>query len=715
MLLKKKWLGLLILLSIICTGILHFSCGNLLSGPSIVGNPSVSATIVDEEGVPLDNIPIILLPVNHNIVSDTNLNKFAKGVTDNNGTICLVNVQFRNDSAFNLTSTDPTYRYRLIKRIRSADTATPDKSINLSTIRLETPGAIRIRVDSISFKTGYALTIPGTSIVETVAAPGVYILSAPAGAYTVNYTNASPLANNEHTAATVKVTLKDTATITVNNFITTRTIASVLLKDQIPDTLQIYTNADTIGPNRIDTLTVAIDTNLQKYTIINTDTTVKKDTVLLGRGTIIQSDTLKFTHDTLVTVDTLKKRDSIFTVYTTLIYNKYTKVDTMRTIDTIIERDYGHYIVHKQLSGSILLRKLLLEFSCPVLQPSQCIQRTYFDTLLYINTSKTFDTTIQGDTIYFRDSTRLYEKKVMLDTIKKGDTTLWKDTILITDSIRQNSSEMIIDTVEFRDSLRNVITNVSSDMKTITDTLLFQSDTAFSMLNYPDTIMIPVTYYDFHSDGSNPEFEQPHPTTVMAGMVDKSLDASGKPVAGPNIMMNAYIKYWFRSWEDTVMNKDFTVPRYDTLKGALISTTKLTYDTSFKNTVINDSIKFVKISGSNMYRSENPSFFPLDKKGFGYETKIHNYSFTMQMNMNVFISSDSKELYVQGDNDIWVFINSTLAIDLGGIHDITKGSCSLSNYMISGEKKIYPVSLFLAQRHSSQKGSFYIDVYGLRP
>src|SRR5512133_581679 len=467
MLLKKRWIGLLILLSIVCTGILLLSCGNnSLSGPSIVGNPSVSATIIDENGTPLKNLPVILLPVDHNIVRDTNLNRFAKGVTNDSGSIRLVNVQFRSDSAFNLTSTDINYRYRLIKRIRSADTATPDKSIALSTITLETAGAIRVQVDSTSYKAGYALTIPGTSIVEAVTSPGTYILSAPAGAYSVNYTSTTPLANTDKTISSVTVSGKDTATITVNNFITTRTVSSLLLKDLIPDTLTIYTFADTLDPNRIDTLHIATDTSLQQYTIIKTDTTGKKDTMLLGRSTRTQSDTIKFTYDTLITVDTLKKNDSTFTVYNTLVYNKYTAVDTVYTIDTVMERNYWYYIVHKRQSGTFLFRKLQLAFSCPVLQPSQCMQRTYFDTLLYINTSKTFDTTKQGDTIYFRDSTRTFQKTLTLDTIKRGDTTFWNDTIIKADSIRMDSSEVSIDTLAFRDSLRNVTTNVRSEMKT---------------------------------------------------------------------------------------------------------------------------------------------------------------------------------------------------------------------------------------------------------
>lgn len=716
MLLRKRSAGLIILLSIVCAGILLLSCGyNSLSGPSIVGNPSVSATIVDNEGEPVKRLPVILLPVDHNSVRDTNLNKFAQGVTDDNGNIHLVNVRFRSDSAFNLTSTDINYRYRLIKRIRSADTATPDKSIALSVIKLRTPGAIKVQVDSGSFKTGFVLTIPGTSIIETVTTPGAYVLSAPAGAYTVRYTSASPLINADKIISAVTVNGLDTTSISVNNFITTRTVTSVLLKDQIPDIRNVISNSDTIGPNRLDTLSIAIDSSQLQYSIINRDTTQFKDTILLGRSTKIQSDTFNFTHDTLVTIDTVKKNDSIFTVHNIMVYNKYVKVDSTFTIDTIMERRYGNYINYKRLMSTVLIRKLLLEFSCPVVQQSECLQSTYLDTLLSITENRTFDTTIQGDTIYFRDSTRTIQKSVILDTIKRGDTTIWKDTTIKTDSLRIDSPDVIIDTMVFVDSLRFVTIHINSKSETITDTLVFNSDTTFYMINYPDTIMIPVTYYDFHSNGSNPEFEPPQfPKGIRTGMVESKLNASGKPLASSNVMMNAYMKYWFCSWADSVQNRDSTAPQYNVQTGALVSTIKHTYDTSFKNVVIHDSLMFVKMSGSDMYQHNSSSFFPLDNRGLGNDANSHNYSFTMQMNMNVYIGNDTKDLIVNSDDDMWVFVNNTLAIDLGGIQTSSKGVCTLSKYMVNGEKRIYPVSLFLAERQSSES-YLHIQISGLRP
>ena len=44
--------------------------------------------------------------------------------------------------------------------------------------------------------------------------------------------------------------------------------------------------------------------------------------------------------------------------------------------------------------------------------------------------------------------------------------------------------------------------------------------------NYDDSIKVPVTFYDFHSDSSNPEFEiTPEPAQRRYGMVAQRLQA----------------------------------------------------------------------------------------------------------------------------------------------------------------------------------------------
>lgn len=84
-------------------------------------------------------------------------------------------------------------------------------------------------------------------------------------------------------------------------------------------------------------------------------------------------------------------------------------------------------------------------------------------------------------------------------------------------------------------------------------------------VNSQNTIKIPVTYYDFHSDRSNPEFEQPfnNKESYIMGMLADTLDEDGKPLLGNNPERNVYVKYWFRDfYEDDGAMGDSTIPDY---------------------------------------------------------------------------------------------------------------------------------------------------------
>jgi fibro-slime domain-containing protein len=213
-------------------------------------------------------------------------------------------------------------------------------------------------------------------------------------------------------------------------------------------------------------------------------------------------------------------------------------------------------------------------------------------------------------------------------------------------------------------------------------------------------------------------------------MVASTLGPDNKPVLGPQPYMNYYLKYWFRPWESAAKG-DKTIPDYSPSAGykegfyggenwrqeyqqtiTYNGTRTVGYDTAFKNIVINDSLPFRHI-GNGIYEYSNPAFFPLDNKGFGNEWNHekgnkeqplnvdHNYSFTMELHYK-FVKTPGMTFSFSGDDDVWVYLNKQLQIDLGGIHQEQLQSFSIDNISGLQNGKSYELDFFYAERHSAE-------------
>jgi len=245
-------------------------------------------------------------------------------------------------------------------------------------------------------------------------------------------------------------------------------------------------------------------------------------------------------------------------------------------------------------------------------------------------------------------------------------------------------------------------------------------------LNPPSQLNLLVTYRDFISIPTNggtrhPDFEGFAPSQGTQNLVKPDLDTGGKPAIdgrcsslqpasftnpalcpyGQQLTTEANFKQWYR-------------------------------DSAGANIAVKSALLLPRLAnGSYVFDSANIGFFPLDNKGwtaapikesFGQSAasvndgKLHNFGFTTEIRY-FFQYRGGESLTFSGDDDVWIFVNRKLALDLGGLHPRLEATLNVDQRAAAlglAVGGLYEVALFHAERHT-EASNFKLTLTGFAP
>ncbi|KAM9956632.1 hypothetical protein ACTFIR_003358 [Dictyostelium discoideum] len=197
----------------------------------------------------------------------------------------------------------------------------------------------------------------------------------------------------------------------------------------------------------------------------------------------------------------------------------------------------------------------------------------------------------------------------------------------------------------------------------------------------------------------NNNFE-PETGSLTKNLVQATLGTDGLPV------LNSYSNLTYTNKNGRIYSPDLF--KYFFAPNQISNTTF----NCGRNFPIKKQLKLLRTSSGN-YIYDNDFFFPIDYEGFDSDPAnriykddestnktYHNYHFCFQFD-NRFLFKGNETFKFTGDDDVWVYINKQLVVDLGGTHPAASSSVDLSTLGLT-IGKVYQFNFFYCERHTSR-------------
>ncbi|MEB2310277.1 MAG: DUF4215 domain-containing protein [Sorangiineae bacterium] len=242
-----------------------------------------------------------------------------------------------------------------------------------------------------------------------------------------------------------------------------------------------------------------------------------------------------------------------------------------------------------------------------------------------------------------------------------------------------------------------------------------QADGAPAFLDLPATLR---DFKYYNTTNGHPDFEQ-YSGSGQTGLVKDNLSAGtwGIPVfnksgTGPQITSADSFSDWY---SDTTGKN-----RSRRIDGLSVRLTRQANGSYVFNSATDQPYK---TKGARYPVTANKGLFlPIDGMGWGNQPagspQDNNSNFGFTTEIRYWFTYDSgvqPTLTFQGDDDVWVFVNGRLMVDLGGLHAQLTGSVTLTPAVAASlglvNRQLYEVALFHAERRS-YGSNFWLTLRG---